>query len=145
MPDTPQVGNRPAEVDFIVQQGDSWVQPVQLFQDADQTTPFDLTGYGIRMQVRNRPTAGSTDSATLIELSTVAAGGKVVITDPAAGQFELRLTDAETAAIAVVSERHSPSFPEIAEYYYDLELVAADGTVRKMMRGRWKLIAEVTA
>lgn len=151
MPDTPQIGYKPAEVDFIVQQGDPWDQQFILY--ATYIAPgdvgnvrFDATGYNVRMQVRNRPLATQTGVVVIADLTDDAVGGngKMVWIDRVQGEFRANLSKADTAAMPVVSERVSSHFPVVASYYYDIELFNASGYDRKVFRGNWKLVGEVT-
>lgn len=88
--------------------------------------PVDLTGYAARMQIR--PEIGS--SAVLAELTT--DNGGILITDPVSGTFVLYLDDAATAEL------------EFDEAMYDVELIAPNGDVIRVLQGVVTLSPEVT-
>jgi hypothetical protein len=85
----------------------------------------DLTGCTARMQAR----AKITDAATLLSLTTenggIALGGT-------AGTVTINMTAAETAALTWKSA------------VYDLEIVFADTTVRRLLAGSISVSPEVT-
>lgn len=87
--------------------------------------PVDLTGCSARMQVR----AELASPAVLIELTS--ANGRIVIDAPNGG-ITLRLSAAETAALT------------FTRAVYDLEIVYADGRVRRLLEGSFKVKGEVT-
>lgn len=89
------------------------------------SAPVDLTGCVARMQIRDE-----VDSDTvLLELTT--ANGRILLggTD---GTVTLTLSAVETAALA------------FARGVYDLEVVLADGSVRRLMYGAVIVSPEVT-
>lgn len=86
----------------------------------------DLTGYKARMQIR--PEVGS--SAVLAGLTT--ENGGILIDDPASGTFVLYLDDVAMAAL------------EFDEAVYDVELIAPNGDVIRVMQGVVTLSPEVT-
>lgn len=87
--------------------------------------PVDLTGCSARMQVR----AELASPDVLLELT--AANGRIVL-DALNGGIELRLSAAETAALT------------FTRAVYDLEIVYADGRVRRLLEGAFKVKPEVT-
>ena len=87
-------------------------------------TPFDLTGYTARMQVR--PTKeSSTTILSLTSSSGISLGG-------AAGTIALNVTATATAALAA------------GVYVYDLELVSGSGAVTRLLEGKFIVSAEVS-
>ena len=93
------------------------------WKDEDDSL-VDLTGYTARMQLR--PSVDS-DEITL-ELTT--ENGRITLGD-AAGTIELDVDATDTAAILV------------STYRYDLEMVNGSN-VRKLIKGRFKMLGEVT-
>lgn len=89
------------------------------------SVPVDLTGCTARMQLREEVDS----DAVLLELTTtnnrIALGG-------AAGTVTFALTAADTAALA------------FTRAVYDLEVVLADGSVRRLMAGHVIVSPEVT-
>jgi hypothetical protein len=87
--------------------------------------PVDLTGCTARMQMRGK----ITDAAFLLELTTenggIALGGVL-------GTITLNITAAQTTLIAWKSA------------IYDLEIVYADATVRRLLAGSVSVSPEVT-
>lgn len=101
-----------------IEQGATW-QPVLTLRDTN------LTGYTARMQARTNVA----DVDTLLDLST--ENGKIAIDGPA-GQITLTLTSGETAALTW------------QQAYYDLEIIAPDGDVTRLLKGIIEVDAEVT-
>lgn len=93
------------------------------FYNQDGTTPFDLTGYSARMQIRRDIDA----TTTLLDLTTengrIALGG-------AEGTITLTLTPGETAALT-------------DDGVYDLEISTAEAVYR-VLKGAFRLDPEVT-
>ena len=88
-------------------------------------TPYNLTGYTARMQVRS--TAASTE--IILELTT--ANTRIVL-GGAAGTIELTVAANVTTAL-------TPGL-----YVYDLELVSGGGEVTRLIEGNFNVKAEVT-
>jgi hypothetical protein len=87
-------------------------------------TPWDLTGYTARMQVRT--TVEATDK--LLDLTTssgITLGGS-------AGT--VAITVSATGMAALISGRH----------VYDIEVVSGSGTVTRILEGKFIVKAEVT-
>jgi hypothetical protein len=103
-------------------QGAQWT--LQVVYDNNNGTPFDLTGYTARMQVR--PKFGA-DNAVLT-LSSVSGG--IVIT-PLTGTLNLTATTAQTGDI--------PG----GFYVYDLE-ISSGGVVTRLMQGSVTIRDQVT-
>ena len=87
--------------------------------------PVDLTGCTARMQLRSQITS----DAILIELTT--ENGRITL-GGTAGTIELTISATDTAALNFTSA------------VYDLEIVYADGTVRRLISGTATLSPEVT-
>ena len=83
----------------------------------------DLSDYTARMQVRRR----LTDTSTLIELTT--ENGRISLNSE--GEVSLSIGATATAALSDGG-------------VYDLELIASDGTVERVIEGNFVLSLEVT-
>jgi hypothetical protein len=114
---------------------DPAVEPLTVYQGAsfrehftwtdENNTPVNLTGYTARMQARPAP-----ESADAFMALTTANGG--ITLGGAAGTILVQMSAAQTAAL--------PS----GGGHYDLELVAADGTVTRLLMGRLYISQEIT-
>lgn len=112
------------KLSIIILQGETFSKVVT-WKAGTPAVPVDLTGCTARMQVR-----AAVDAAdVLLELTT--ENGRILI-GGLAGTVTLRLTAAETAAI---------TWPRGV---YDLEVVHADASVRRLVAGSIKLSPEVT-
>lgn len=105
-----------------IDQGATEVQP---FQYAPAGVVENLTGYTARMMIR----ANVADANPLLSLTSPSGG--IVIT-AATGTVTVTITAAQTAALPA------------GVHVYDLELVAPDTRVIKMIRGTVSVRAEVT-
>lgn len=85
---------------------------------------LDLTGYTARMQVRPEVESDS----ILVELTT--ENGRITLGD-AAGTVSLYIAASDTAALDKSG-------------FYDLEIIAVDGTVSRILKGKFDLDPEVT-
>ena len=108
--------------DIVWYQGDTF-SLLLTWRDENQDL-VDLTGYTARMQLRT-----SVDATTnSLELTT--ENGRIVL-GGALGEIQLTV-DAETMADL-----------DAGSYKYDLEMVQG-ATVRKLLAGKFKVVAEVT-
>lgn len=112
------------KLNLTVLQGETFRQ-VSTWKAGKPPVPVDLTGCTARMHVRATVEAGE----VLLSLST--ADGHIELGGPA-GTITLRLSAEETAAITWRLG------------VYDLEIVHADGTVRRLYAGRVTVSPEVT-
>lgn len=112
-----------AQYDFTIEQGATFVR--SFVWKADDGTPVNLTGYTARMQVRQ----GYSAQDALLEATT--ENGRLQIVG-ASGQVTLTLTAEDTGAIDWRRGR------------YDLELVAPDGTVKRLVEGVISISREIT-
>lgn len=85
----------------------------------------NLTGCTARMQVRGK----LTDAAVLLDLTTANGG---VVLGGIAGTVTVKISALQTAAITWLSA------------VYDLEIIFADGTVRRLLSGGISVSLEVT-
>lgn len=109
--------------DQAIEQGATWSRRFTWKDSAG--VPVNFTTYTARMQIRSQRAAPD----FLVEL-TSANGG--IVLGGAAGTVDLRQTAVQTAAFAWASG------------VYDLELVAADGTVTRFLEGEVEVSREVT-
>ena len=107
---------------FTCEQGSTFNRVITVFEP-DGETPYDLTGYTARMQVRRETEEGT----VLVELTT--ANGRIAL-GGAAGTITLSLTAATTAGIT-------------DDGVYDLEIVSG-ANVHKVLKGLFRLDYEVT-
>lgn len=110
--------------DLVVEQGTTFRREFRK-QNADGT-PFNLTGWTARMQVRRRQNPAGTP---LLDLTNT--NGGLVLNGPA-GSVTVVMSATQTAALP--AERA----------IYDLELVAAGGDVERFIHGNVLVLAEVT-
>lgn len=89
-------------------------------------SPVNLTGYTARMQMRN-----PIDSPVIIHELTTENGG-INFSDVQNGQIELFISATNTSAFAFDS------------CVYDLEMVASNGDVTRLLEGEISLSKEVT-
>jgi hypothetical protein len=87
--------------------------------------PVDLTGYSARMQIRE-----TLEAETMIHELTTENGGILIGDEP--GQFTLYISAEDTAGFNFESA------------VYDLELIAPDGDVTRILAGDVTLSREVT-
>lgn len=108
--------------DFVLEQGTTHVRTVRV--------PLDLTGYTARMQVK--PKHGQ---PAVISLTTETEGLTIVPSaDPLVTPSEVRWH--------IPPEQSSPL--TIKRGVYDLELVASDGRVIRLLEGKVTISPEVT-
>jgi len=85
-------------------------------------TPVDLTGYSIRMQVRNK-------TQMIVELTT--ENGRVIV-EPLHGRFTLFLGASLTASLPV------------GFFTYDIEIASSNDNVQRALEGKFQISGEVT-
>lgn len=112
-----------ASYDFEIEQGTTLLKPI-VWKDSTGT-PINLTGYSARMQVRQSVVSPD----VLLELSTT--NGKISIS-PITGTITLIFSEATTAAITWKRGK------------YDLEVVALNGAVTRLIQGEISVSQEIT-
>lgn len=112
-----------AEYNFEIEQGASFSKTV-VWKDGDGA-PVDLTSYAARMQVRQSVSAAEVLFEFTTENGRIALGGT-------AGSVTLTATAVDTAAITWRRGK------------YDLELVAPDNSVTRLLFGQITVSREVT-
>jgi hypothetical protein len=111
------------EYDLEILQGETYTK--QFVWKDSAGTEVNLTGYTARMQVRQ----SKASDTVLLELTT--ANGRIAL-GGAAGTIDLTLSATVTAAITW------------KRGLYDLELVASNGVVRRLLEGEVTVSKEVT-
>lgn len=114
-----------ANHDFEVEQGATWRRTLEYRTPAG--TPFVLTGWTARMQVRSRGAAST--ALPLLDLTT--ANGAIVVDGPAG-----------TATVTITATQTSSLPPGRA--VYDLELVSPTGEVTRLIEGSLLVDQNVT-
>jgi tRNA threonylcarbamoyladenosine modification (KEOPS) complex Pcc1 subunit len=114
----------PAGIYNIVADQGATLSRVITWRDSART-PYNITGYTARMQVRS-----TVDSSTVVlELTTansrISLGG-------ATGQITLTVSATDMAAVTA------------GKYVYDLELISSGGVVSRLVQGNFVIRAEVT-
>jgi hypothetical protein len=116
------------QFDVVVRQGSTFGPFTHRLKNPDGT-PVDLTGCTARGQVRKTPTAAA-----------VVATLDCAIPAPLEGYYTFGLSDEATDAIPAGDRITDPA----SQYVWDVELVAADGSVRCTLYGKWRQAAGVT-
>lgn len=109
---------------FIINQGATLAKAMTYYM-LDGVTPFNLTGYTARMQIRP-----SVASSTVLANLTTENGG--ITLGGAAGTIVLNMSAADTAALNF----------DVA--VYDLEIISSGGVVTRLLAGNVTLCKEVT-
>ena len=110
---------------FTIEQGATLTRTFTAYTDADATLPLDLTGYTARMKIRQDP------SATVIISLTNGSG--------------ITLGGTAGTIIVVISAAVTTTLDDGYVYRYDLELIAADGAVTRLVKGLITVDPEVTS
>jgi hypothetical protein len=113
-------------LDFEHDQGATFSRRIIWKTDTANPLPVDVTGYSARMHVRRTKNADS----TIVELTT--ENGRIALGETD-GRVDLFLDAGTTTTI-----------PAPATYFYDLEMVAGDGFVTRLIEGKLKVKPEVT-
>ena len=114
----------PGRYDFTIYQGATFNR-VLTWKVGTPATNVNLTNYTARMQLRTTPAA----TASVLELTTANAR---IILGGSSGTITLAISAADTAALAA------------NQYAYDLELIAGNGEVTRLLEGFATVDAEVT-
>jgi hypothetical protein len=111
-----------AQYDITIEQGATWT--LSLVWKDSGGNPITLTGYTARMQARSAYAAAD----TMLDLTS----GSGITLGPAAGAVALVASAAQTSAITA------------KKGVYDLEMVAPDGAVTRLLQGAVTVSPEVT-
>ncbi len=138
-------GELDKEDTFEMKQGSHWSQVLRhKTEDENKVrTPVDITNFDARCKVKKR----YKDTTAVFELTK--ANGKIVFTDPTNGEFKLKLTDTETAAVTINPAGGKDATPSLL-LVFDIELIDTLGDVGEVgevvpfLRGNIKIFAEVT-
>jgi hypothetical protein len=117
------VGAKAGTLDLEIEQGATFSTTIT-WQAGETPAPVNLTGYTARAKLRKDDEGGEV-IVSLTTASGITLGGT-------AGTITLRITDEQTALITAEGGK------------WDLELEDATGDVRRLLRGNWKLVREVT-
>lgn len=112
------------KLDLVIEQGSDYFHQL-IWQNVEEGTPIDITGYTAKMQIR--PCFGSDDIYE--ELST--ANGKITIVG-ADGKILLELTNAVTTAYTWVNG------------VYDLELTSTVSKITRLIEGKVTITKNLT-
>lgn len=115
-----------------IKQGSTLEQSVTFAENADGSSPIDLTGWTFRGQLRK--TYSATDKIVDLTFETNAPA-----TD---GVLWIKLTAAQTAAIEV--DAASTYRKKMTNYVYDIEAVKVDGSVDRILEGTAEISPEAT-
>jgi hypothetical protein len=107
---------------IIADQGATFTRTVYWKDENGQ--PIDLTGYSARMQVRTQYTA-TTTTLNLVSPTSISLGG-------GSGSVIIVVSATTMAAVAA------------GDYVYDLEMVASNNIVTRLLQGTFKVTPEVT-
>ena len=113
-------------VPITIDQGTTWIVVMTLKSGAGA---WDLTDYEFRMQIR-----------TSAQSTTIIAEPTCTILDAMAGELQIKLTATETSVIPATGA----GYADVTEYYYDVEMESAAGTVWRLMNGPIYVSPEVT-
>ena len=116
-----------AKHNFVIEQGATFPLYIK-WQDPDGN-PIDLTGYRIRMQIRQTP--GSASTLLSFDSSSLTTGQTIGSLD-SAGVIDLELSAALTAALSFT----------LAEW--DLTATSAGGEVTRLVEGKASVSPGVT-
>lgn len=122
----------PKKQNFKVYQGSTWEYRLVLTNEATNT-PFDLTGFEARMQLREE--ISSTES--VLDLTT--ANSRLIVSNALAGELRLLVSAADTALLPLGGEKKT--------YVYDIEVfrpLPAPEYVRRVFEGKVECFPEVT-
>lgn len=107
---------------IVADQGATFTRNIH-WKDADGN-PVDVTDYSARMQVRQKYTSTST-VLSLVSPTNITLGG---------GSGTVVVTASASATAAITA----------GDYVYDLEMVASNGVVTRLLQGTFVLRPEVT-
>ena len=107
---------------IVADQGATFTRNI-MWKDAEGN-PVNVTDYTARMQVRQKYTSSST-VLSLVSPTNITLGG---------GAGTIVITASATSMAAVAS----------GEYVYDLEMVASNGVVTRLVQGTFTVRPEVT-
>ena len=113
------------ESEICIYRGDDYDEVV-LWQNPDGS-PADLTGYTVKMQIRDSRKSRGTPALQLTE------GSGLTVTH-AAGRIDIKITGAQTTALLAGEDSG----------VHDLEVVAPDGKVTTLINGPVKFTQDVT-
>jgi len=131
----------PAIVDVVIPQGSDIKEFFQLYRDAEQTIPMDLTGFTARSMIRTSYDSRTTVLSLSTDDNTIKLGAKidngiVVNDDPANGGIVLSYEASLTSAIRFSGEQY--------DYVRDIELTDQNNITKRILQGTFSITREVT-
>lgn len=116
----------PATADLTVIVGADFSTQIQLFSDAAQSVPFDLTGYTATLRIGSR--------------FTLTVGSGLTIATPANGTIVAALTHEQTGSVTLPNVGVTPSISpyqglQTVGDHYSLQLTDATGKVSYPLSG----------
>lgn len=117
--------------DIFCDQGST--KTIVLTLQTDTLTPYNLTGFDVRLQVRR------TYGDTTVLINATLTNGKLVLTNAVGGVITLNLAPADTSSI-----RFTNKDDDTLDCVYDLEIQSASGAVYKPFKGSFTIAREVT-
>ena len=131
----------PAIVDVIIPQGSDVKEFFQLYEDAEQTIAFNLSGFTARSHIRSTYNSSTpllilTSDNNKIMLGAKIENDVIVSDDPANGGIAIIYNSADTTAIRFQDEA--------LEAVRDIELVDISNKVRRIIQGTITILREVT-
>ena len=115
-------------LNMYCEQGATFTRELTWSDEEEVAVP--LAGYTARMQIRIK-----INSTNIIHSLTTENSG-IVLTSP--GEIALYISATDTATFPTGTAR------EGKDYFYDLELEAADGVVTRLLQGQFTISPEVT-
>lgn len=113
----------PAEYNFSIYQGQTLKYPFVIWNDDEQTDPYDFSSHTVASQARI-----SFSSSSAINLNPTIVGNTIY----------LNATPAQLASFVVQANNKS------AKYFYDIEITKPDLTKWTLVRGIIEVFPEVT-
>jgi len=116
-----------AVIDLYIEQGTDWQQTFLFYSDSAQTIPVDFTG--------------CTGVCKISDLDGKAVAAPVVtFPAPTTGTLVLAMPSSVTTAISVDG---AVLYSDIASFAYDVNVIAADGSVSRWLNGSVSISPEV--
>lgn len=122
--------------DIIIEQGADW-RLVITWKDAEGA-PVNLTGYTARMQVRE-------SFASKVKVFDLTTENNLIALAAADGTITMHLPAAVSAAVVVNPAKAAwVDGKQALQLVFDLEMIAADGAVTRLIQGAALFVPEVT-
>jgi hypothetical protein len=112
---------------LFIKQGETYNERFQWCHE--DSTPYDITGYTCRGQIRN----GAQNQGVLINIA-------ITIIDALSGIFDVDIMSSDSKTIPATGSNYS----EIEIYAYDIEFTSPGGEVYRVLQGVVEISPEVT-